>query len=630
MNIIYFKLDKVRVIPEKVRVRAYTNISISFKIDTFLPFNSILTFIIRGGRNTKNDWYYLQPFDKNQPGFIELNIDPPSNVIPLLTTGKELVIKYIISERNGIKAGSCFKFNIYRTLVQSLAEKNKKFIILIRKPNNDLLVAENHPQINIINGSFNHIAIICPSIVEIGEHFNILLRAEDERYNIINDFSDRIKLVQLKNLESKKEIKSIKFTEKNEGILWDSDYSFQDSGVYQIEAIYNNHTFESNPIMCVKGNHRNKLYWGYIHGHTTKSDGLSEPETYFKNMINAGLNFGTTTEHDHKWETSDEDFEELKKICEHFNSEKFVTFFGYEWGYWYTGYGDICIYFLDPTLPVLRSDTNKYNSTPKLIKNLLPYKDKALMIAHHTALRPGYRNWDFFENSIERLVELYSTWGNQEFPSNEGNPLPPRYKFFGRGKFGPKKGPVIEKKGSFVRDALIRGYKLGFTSGGDDHFGLYPSGPYNPDNGIYPSGILAVWASDLTRESLWNALVNRKCYGTTGPRVIIEFNIENYFMGDIVDIELDPKTFKNRKFNLTITSPTLIEKIELIRNNEIYKSQIINSKMFRGEFGDSDAFQDVCQLHQNEREEFVFYYPRIYLSDNNMAWASPIWITKKK
>ncbi|MFX0009258.1 MAG: DUF3604 domain-containing protein, partial [Candidatus Hermodarchaeota archaeon] len=302
----------------------------------------------------------------------------------------------------------------------------------------------------------------------------------------------------------------------------------------------------------------------------------------------------------------------------------------YEWGYWYTGYGDICVYFLDPTLSVLRSDTNKYNSTPKLIKNLLPYKDKALMIAHHTALRPGYRNWDFFENSIERLVELYSTWGNQEFPSIEGNPLPPRYKFFGRGKFGPQKGPVIEKKGSFVRDALIRGYKLGFTSGGDDHFGLYPSGPYNPDNGIYPSGILAVWATDLTRKSLWNALINRKCYGTTGPRVIVEFGIENYFMGDIIDIELDPIALENRKLNLTITSPLLIEKVELVRNNEIYKSQIINSKTFTGEFVDSDAFRDVCQLHQNKREEFIFYYPRIYLSDNNMAWASPIWITKKK
>ena len=141
---------------------------------------------------------------------------------------------------------------------------------------------------------------------------------------------------------------------------------------------------------------------------------------------------------------------------------------------------------------------------------------------------------------------------------------------------------------------------------------------------------MAVWATDLTKESLWNALINRKCYGTTGPRVIIEFNIENYFMGDIIDIGPDPMIPKNRKLNLTITSPLLIEKVELIRNNKIYKSQIINSKLYRGEFVDSDAFQDVCHLHQNKREEFVFYYPRIYLSDNNMAWASPIWITKKK
>ncbi|GAH92825.1 unnamed protein product, partial [marine sediment metagenome] len=46
---------------------------------------------------------------------------------------------------------------------------------------------------------------------------------------------------------------------------------------------------------------------------------------------------------------------------------------------------------------------------------------------------------------------------------------------------------------------LRRGYKLGFTAGGDDHFGIYSSGPGDPDNGIYPSGIMAVWAKQLTK-----------------------------------------------------------------------------------------------------------------------------------
>ncbi|NHJ26136.1 MAG: DUF3604 domain-containing protein [Candidatus Lokiarchaeota archaeon] len=354
-----------------------------------------------------------------------------------------------------------------------------------------------------------------------------------------------------------------------------------------------------------------------------------DPETYFKNMINAGLDFGTTTEHDHKWETTDEDFAELKRINEEFNSNEFITLFGYEWGYWYTGYGDLCVYFSDSKLPILRSDTNKYNSLEKLIKNLRAYKDKVLLIAHHTALRPGYRNWDHFDNSIEKLVEIYSTWGNQEYPHDKGNPIPPRYKFFGYGKFAPKKGPIIEKKGSFVQDALARGYKLGFTAGGDDHFGIYPSGPFNPDNGIYTSGIMAVWASELSRNSIWDALINRKCYGTTGPRVIIEFEINNFFMGDIIDIDNNPTSLQNRTIKLKIISPINIEKVEIIRNNSIYISQIVNSKILESNFLDSNHFEEIYQFHHNKKEKFIFYYPRIHLSHNNMAWASPIWIIKK-
>jgi hypothetical protein len=629
LNSINFKLNNISVKPEKVTVRTYVNLFLSFKIDTFLPMNTLLTFRIRGGRRNKNDWYYLQPFDKNHQGFLEIKTNPVKKVIPIQITGKELAVTYIISDKDGIKEGSSFQFNIYDTLVQSLVEKNKKFEILIKKPNNKLITIENPPQINITNGQFDHITIICPSVVKIDEELKILIRIEDISCNLVEEFSDKIELFKLSNSNPIRTIKIIEITQKNKGLKIESDLSFQESGIYLIEVFYKNEYFQSNPIMCVDDNYPNRVYWGYIHGHTNKSDGIRDPESYFNNLINSGLDFGTTTEHDHIWETSDDDFEELKRINERFNSKNFVTLFGYEWGYWYTGYGDTCIYFSEPKLPILRSDNNKYNSIEKLTNRLRPLKDKVLLIAHHTALRPGYRNWDHFDNTIERLVEIYSTWGNQEYSHKEGNPLPPRYKFFGNGKFAPKKGPIIEKRGSFVQDALIRGYKLGFTAGGDDHFGLYPSGPFNPNNGLYPSGIMAIWSKNLNRESLWNALLNRKCYGTTGPRVIIEFGIDNSFMGDILDVDTVPTTLQSRTIKLKIISPLNIEMVEIIRNNKLFTSQIVKSKSFESEFLDSDYFQRVCQLHYDKKEKFIFYYPRIHLSNNNMAWASPIWIVQK-
>ncbi len=629
MNAKNLELKEVTVIPEKLPVRTYTNLSISFKIDAFLPINTIISLRVRGGRKNKNDWYYIQPFDRSQRGYIDLNIKPSAKVIPIQITGKELAMKYIICEKNGIKEGTTFHFKIYNTLVQSLVESNKKFEILIKKPNNELLPINNHPKVDIVSGLFDHITVISPSIVKNNEKFNLRIRIEDKSCNLVHDFSDELEIFQISNSSSKERIRIVKFSENDYGIRLESDFSLQKPEIYHFEVSYRNQYYKSNPILCVNENETNKLYWGYIHGHTNKSDGIRDPMVYFQNLVNAGLDFGTTTEHDHIWETSDVDFEELRRINEQFNTQHFITLFGYEWGYWYTGYGDICIYTSDPTLPILRSDTNKYNSTEKLIKNLRAYKDKVLLIAHHTALRPGYRNWDYFDNTIEKLVEIYSTWGNQEYPHNEGNPIPPRYKLFGHGIFAPKKGPIIEKKGSFVQDALNRGYKLGFTAGGDDHFGIYPSGPFNPDNGIYPSGVMAIWASELSRESIWVALNNRRCYGTTGPRVIIEFEVDEFLSGEIIDSNDFPTTLQNRTIKLRIISPLNIEKVEILRNNDIFKSQILNSSIFEINYLDTVPFTEISQLHQDKNEKFIFYYPRIYLSNNNMAWASPIWIIKK-
>jgi hypothetical protein len=248
------------------------------------------------------------------------------------------------------------------------------------------------------------------------------------------------------------------------------------------------------------------------------------------------------------------------------------------------------------------------------------------MIGHHTALRPGYRNWEYFEESLEKLVEIYSTWGNQEYAYSEGNPIPPRYKFFGYGRYARKRGAILGKKGCYVADALQRGYKLGFVAGGDDHFGAFPSGNVDLDNGIYPSGIMAIWANNLNREELWAALKNRKCFGTTGPRVIIKFSVNNSFMGDIILLDDNKELKRERIIKLKIVSPLKIKKIEIIRNNTIFCRKIFKSNSVELKLSDREDFEDICVDHSRKKEKFLFYYPRIFMVDTNMAWASPIWI----
>lgn len=622
-----YTLKNVIVEPKCAVVRTKCDLSISFMIEFDLPQDSSIFFRFRGGRNNKNDWYCLQPFDPKIDGYFVLKTNPISKMIPLLFNGKELGIKYIVVDDNGMEAGTQFNIEVHGTLVQSLVEKSKKIEILVESPNQKPINIQNPPAINIIHNKFHHLTIVCPSTISVNKNFEILIRAEDIYKNLIKNFDSEIELYISDQSKSQFPIPAHKFLQEHVGILKFSGNSLPREGIYDIVGMYEMKKYRSNPILCEEKPSDEKLYWGFIHAHTNKSDGMLDLGDFFHNLLNAGLDFGTTTEHDHEWETLDEDFTEIKqKIKDIHKDGKFVSFFGYEWGYWYTGHGDICIYHYDDIVPILRSDTNKFNSTAKLIKNLKPFAGKVLMIGHHTALRSGFRNWDAFDNSLERLVEIYSTWGNQEYSSKDGNPLPPRYKFFGHGPNARKRGAILEKRGSFVQDALKKGYKLGFTAGGDDHFGVYPSGSIDPDNGLYPLGIMAVWAKSLTKQDIWNALFNRKCYGSTGPRIIIKFFIENYTMGDIINLEKNAEIKEERKIKFSLVSPVIIEKVELIRNNVPIISYTPNSEIFNAEHVDIKIFNNIALDHSQDTEKFVFYYLRIHLQGNNMAWSSPIWI----
>jgi hypothetical protein len=83
-----------------------------------------------------------------------------------------------------------------------------------------------------------------------------------------------------------------------------------------------------------------------------------------------------------------------------------------------------------------------------------------------------------------------------------------------------------------VTDLIGRKFRPGFVATSDSRL-TTPGNPRAPRHGdhLYPGGLTAVLAKELTREAVLDALRARRCYATTGPRFLLEFTVDGAPMG---------------------------------------------------------------------------------------------------
>jgi hypothetical protein len=98
---------------------------------------------------------------------------------------------------------------------------------------------------------------------------------------------------------------------------------------------------------------------------------------------------------------------------------------------------------------------------------------------------------------------------------------------------------------------LQRGHKFGMMASTDQHGG-YP--------GSYGDGRIAVWAEDLTMDALWEAFLARRVYGSTGEKIILDFRLNNAWMGEEIE------SGSRRELFLSVEGNDLIDYIEIIKN----------------------------------------------------------------
>ena len=119
---------------------------------------------------------------------------------------------------------------------------------------------------------------------------------------------------------------------------------------------------------------------------------------------------------------------------------------------------------------------------------------------------------------------------------------------------------------------------------------------------------MGVWARDLTREGIFEALWNRRVFATTNARMFLEFSVSFAPMGSILKTGLD------RPIHARAVNAAPIGSIEIVRNGEVWQS---------AQFDRQDAVLDVVDPDKNTS---AWYYARVTCLDGNMAWSSPVWI----
>lgn len=213
-------------------------------------------------------------------------------------------------------------------------------------------------------------------------------------------------------------------------------------------------------------------------------------------------------------------------------------------------------------------------------------RDDVLLEAH---VGGGPADWEAYPTASEPVVEVASGHGSVEW---------------------------------LLQRALRHGHRPAVIASGDTHLPLLAApmsahlyrGRFGNDLNIRDCAIgcgpvAAVRAEQCERHAIWDAVLNRRTFATTGARIILDVTANGHPAGSEIEIDETPR--------ITITAHACapIERIDLIRNDHALASWLPNQLDARIDHADETPLPDAA------------YYVRLRQIDGEYAWSTPIWIT---
>lgn len=330
------------------------------------------------------------------------------------------------------------------------------------------------------------------------------------------------------------------------------------------------------------------VFFGDVHCHNWHDRTGTGADALFEHARDvAGLEFVAMTD------TSSRKVANREAVRRFHDPGRFVTLFAEEWADGQTADHRNVYWRGDPGDYVVRA--------PHSFALFEALRGKEAIVVPHTTnidctIGWKHTDWSRHDPELQRLVEICQIRGDCE----EEGPVGSR----------PKGG-----HGGAVRTALARGLRLGFVGGTDSH--RQTAG--GPGHELHPLvrqtgptfwGQTAVLAAELTREAIFDALHARRCYATSGARILLWTDVNGAPMGSEIELAHGPITVAVR-----CHAEAIISELVVVRNGSTWQ------RLEPGRLDCCAEFVDETPLPGAN-----YYYVRMTQADGHRAWASPVWV----
>lgn len=317
------------------------------------------------------------------------------------------------------------------------------------------------------------------------------------------------------------------------------------------------------------------IYFGDFHTHSDLSfDAEGNIDVLYRYARDSSrLDFICFSEHDYN--SSDSIWVLIKQKANFYNQPGlFTTFIGYEWTKPPSTDGHRIVIYRNNYPKRYKAFNTPLETLMTKVKN-----EGGLIIVAHPDHEQYYANKVIRDNTVQKYIDV-NCWNR-------------RSEYYGNPNATPN-----QKFGYSAQDWLLFSEPMGFTGSGDDHEG-------KPGT----RGKTAVLADSLTRTSIFQSLQKRHVYALSGAKIKLLFSCFKGIIGDSM-LFYQNETIN---FNVAALGTTIINRIDIIKNNSLIYSAHFNDSIINYTFP--------VQFWGN----YNTLYIRVHQIDSNIAWSSPMY-----